>query len=278
MPDSRSVMRDTTREAAAVYYASLRRLQPEDRVRRSLELSDQMRAVMEAGVRHRHPDYDEEAVRLAFLRLWLGEALPRAVCSNRGGKRMTDSGMRFRWLVESLDRAGIAYMVSGSLASTFHGEHRATNDVDVIISPTESQLKTLLESFGEEIYVSPAVAQEAFHHRSMFNVIDPMSGFKADLIIRKERAFSIEEFNRRRRVEILGVTLYIVSAEDTILSKLEWSKAGGSDQQFRDALGVACVQLETLDRDYLQRWSHELNVHDLLEELLREARRQLSSE
>jgi len=72
-------MRDTTPDAAAAYYATLRRMRPEDRVLRALELSDQMRAVLQAGVRHRHPDYDESAVRLATIRLWLGEKLFREV-------------------------------------------------------------------------------------------------------------------------------------------------------------------------------------------------------
>lgn len=79
MADLSFTMRDTTPDAAAVYYAALRRMRPEDRVLRALELSDQMRAVLQAGVRHRHPEYDESAVRLATIRLWLGEKLFREV-------------------------------------------------------------------------------------------------------------------------------------------------------------------------------------------------------
>ena len=79
MADWYSAMRDTTPDGAAVYYAALRRMRPEDRVLRALELSDQMRAVLQAGVRHRHPDYDESAIRLATIRLWLGEELFREV-------------------------------------------------------------------------------------------------------------------------------------------------------------------------------------------------------
>ena len=72
-------MRDTTPEAARVYYAALRRMGPEARLKAALQLSDQMRALLEAGVRQRHPDYDEQTVRLATIRLWLGEALFREV-------------------------------------------------------------------------------------------------------------------------------------------------------------------------------------------------------
>ena len=76
----------------------------------------------------------------------------------------------------------------------------------------------------------------------MFNVLDSISGYKADLIIRKDRPFSIEEFRRRNKVSVLDSELFIVTPEDAILSKLEWSKAGQSERQFQDALGVATVQ------------------------------------
>lgn len=76
------------------------------------------------------------------------------------------------------------------------------------------------------------------------------------------------EFDRRRLAEALGSRLVVVSPEDSILSKLEWAKEGGSARQRRDALGVAIVQRDVLDRDYLRRWAAELGVSASLEEVL----------
>lgn len=45
----------------------------------TFELTDDLRRVTEAGVRHRHPDYDDDMVRLALIRLWLGPELFRRV-------------------------------------------------------------------------------------------------------------------------------------------------------------------------------------------------------
>ena len=184
---------------------------------------------------------------------------------------MTDAAGFLAWLVETLERAGIPYMVTGSLGSTLHGQQRATNDVDVVIDPTEEQLDALLDSLGEEFYASPAAAREALGRRGMFNVIDTSSGLKADLIIRKNRPFSTEEFARRRPTTVQGVQVCTVSAEDAILSKLEWCQVAQSERQFRDALGVAVVQADKLDLPYLRKWSRELKVSDLLESLLAEA-------
>ena len=105
----------------------------------------------------------------------------------------------------------------------------------------------------------------------MFNIIDMESGWKADLIIRKPRAFSREEFDRRRRVDLFGHGFWVVSPEDVILSKLEWIKDRKSEVQYADALGVAVVQYHSLDHRYLQKWATELGVADSLDRVLKEA-------
>jgi hypothetical protein len=105
----------------------------------------------------------------------------------------------------------------------------------------------------------------------MFNVIHLDSGWKADLIVRKDRPFSVEEFNRRQQVTLYGRTLPVTSAEDVILTKLEWDKITPSERQWRDALNVATVQWPTLDQAYLRRWAGVLGVSAKLEQLLRTA-------
>ena len=181
-------------------------------------------------------------------------------------------------LVMKLENAGIPYMISGSFGSSLHGEPRATNDIDLIIAPTARQLNTFIQSLSEGYYVSSEAAREAFRNRSMFNVIDYQTGWKADFIIRKDRAFSLEEFRRRICTNILGVQVSVVSPEDAILSKLEWSKKSESGLQFRDALGIAVVQWESLDKEYLRKWARELNIDDLLQTLLNNAEKLQLSE
>jgi len=49
----------------------------------------------------------------------------------------------------------------------------------------------------------------------------------------------------------------MASAEDTVLSKLEWYRLGGetSDRQWRDLLNVLKVQGERIDTVYLRHWA-----------------------
>lgn len=64
---------DTTPEAFRVYVEGLRRLSPDKRARMVVQLSDTIRATALAGVRKRHPEYDEQQVQYAVLRLMVGE-------------------------------------------------------------------------------------------------------------------------------------------------------------------------------------------------------------
>jgi len=104
----------------------------------------------------------------------------------------------------------------------------------------------------------------------MFNVIHLESGFKIDFITRKARAFSKEEFSRREKGAFLGGSRWFTTPEDVILTKLEWSKLGESERQFVDAVNVAKVQKEKLDRSYLKKWAKELGIQKLLQRLFKE--------
>lgn len=176
-------------------------------------------------------------------------------------------------IVEALDVAHIPYMVSGSFSSSFHGQPRATNDVDIVINPTKNQLLSFVKSLGEGFYVSTDAALGAFENKLMFNIIDTKAGWKADLIIRKSRAYSIQEFSRRANTSALGTNLLMLSPEDSILSKLEWSKDRESEVQLNDALGVLMVQWDRLDFEYLRKWAKELHVDKQLANLIEEVKK-----
>lgn len=163
----------------------------------------------------------------------------------------------------ALESSGVPYMVTGSFASSAHGVPRSTNDIDIVIAPTHSQLLALLEEFPEsEYYWSTDAALGALRHRSQFNIIDQNSAWKIDFIVQKDRPFSTQEFARREIVEIAGVTLYVATPEDVLIAKLEWAKIGESDRQLSDAAGIIRAQGTRLDTVYIERWVTDLGLAD----------------
>src|SRR5271156_1300053 len=142
-------------------------------------------------------------------------------------------------IAAALDRAGIAYMLSGSFASAYYGAPRSTQDIDLVIAATPSQLRSFVQSLpSDEYYVDLDAALEAHKHQSLFNVVDMATGWKIDLIIRKSRPFSEEEFRRRKLVNLQGRSLFVASAEDVVVSKLEWAKLAQSQRHIEDVAGI----------------------------------------
>lgn len=168
--------------------------------------------------------------------------------------------VRLRALFEG---CGVPFMVAGSFASTAHGVPRTTQDIDIVIDPPDlDALDALIDSMlVDTFYVDRDAARDAFRRRSMFNVVDMATAWKVDLILRKNRPFSREEFSRRSRISLLGVDVFAASAEDTIIAKLEWSAlSGGSERQRRDVAGIVATLGLGLDRAYIERWVEELRL------------------
>lgn len=81
-----------------------------------------------------------------------------------------------------------------------------------------------------------------------------------DLIFRKSRLFSKEEFTRRKLANIEGFSLYVASVEDVVLAKLEWAKLSQSHRQIQDVVSVLKLKHRELDRQYLEKWVAELTL------------------
>jgi len=166
-----------------------------------------------------------------------------------------------------LEKLRIPHMLTGSFASNYYGQPRSTGDADVVVHVESKHVPSLLRAFKKDFYISKTAVEEAIRLGRSFNVIHFKSAFKVDIVVRQDRPFSKEELSRRRHVTLWGQRVWIASAEDVILSKLEWAKLGGSEQKFRDALEVYRVQRGALDMTYLKRWARELLIYELLEQV-----------
>lgn len=66
---------DTTPEALAKQFEIWRRIGPAGKAAMTFELSDNLRRLVEAGVRHRHPQWDDWMVEREVVRLMIGDDL-----------------------------------------------------------------------------------------------------------------------------------------------------------------------------------------------------------
>ena len=164
-----------------------------------------------------------------------------------------------RRVAEILDEAGVPYMLTGSLASAYYAVPRATQDLDVVIAAEEPGIERIVQGLlTAGCYVDRDAALEARRTHGQFNAIDPESGWKVDLIVRRDRPYSRTEFEQRERVTLLGVEVAVASLEDVLIAKLEWGRLGDSALQRRDVVQLLERTWEQLDQSYLKKWVTEL--------------------
>lgn len=168
-----------------------------------------------------------------------------------------------RLIVAELSRAGFPYVVTGSYATIHYGEPRSTNDMDIIIDPTQPQLIEFVKGLQHAAMAELEPALEAFRRRTMFNVISYETVEKIDFIFLKATGFEQSLFERRRVEVVIGTPLFLVTPEDAIISKLRWARASLSELQLRDVVGTMLVQWDELDWDYLEGWVKQLSLENI---------------
>ncbi len=172
------------------------------------------------------------------------------------------------------EQLGIPYYLAGSLASSIHGEPRATRDIDFVAEIGAAQVEPFCRALGDAYYVDRETVAQAVIRHSHFNVVRLDSMLKVDVFLPADRTRFAEELRRSRVTGVGSDTLRVASAEDTVLAKLDWFRLGGevSDRQWSDVVGVMRIQQETLDLGYLTGQAIARGLATLLERALAEAR------
>jgi hypothetical protein len=167
---------------------------------------------------------------------------------------------------QRLDCAGIAYMLTGSMAMNYYAQPRMTRDIDVVIALAPADAGKIVDLFHPDYYVSEEAVRESISTESIFNLIHNESIIKVDCIVRKNSPYRHAEFERRKQIEIDDFSTWIVSKEDLIISKLFWAKDSGSEVQLRDVRNLTTTGCDT---SYIERWTRELELFSLWQQVMR---------
>ncbi|MDH5186594.1 MAG: hypothetical protein OEW70_05960 [candidate division WOR-3 bacterium] len=172
--------------------------------------------------------------------------------------------------VEILNRINISYFLTGALAVVYYGEPRTTQDIDIVVEIQEKDIATLIKNFSDDFIIHEESIRAALRDRTMFNVLHKDMEFKVDFWILGDDEFSRERFLERSKKNILGTEMYLPSAEDVIISKLEWFKVSDIDKHYFDALGIYRIQKGNLDLDYINKWCKKKSVIKIWEKIQKE--------
>lgn len=150
-------------------------------------------------------------------------------------------------------------MLSGSVAMGAYALPRATRDFDFIVEIKKEDAEVFIQFFNSGFYCDKDAIVDAVKYKSMFNIIDHASGFKADFIVLKKGIFQKTEFERRTETELFGMKVFVISLEGLILSKLIWIQEFQSNIQIEDIKNL--LANKNVDFAYVHYWIEQLKLN-----------------
>lgn len=152
----------------------------------------------------------------------------------------------------ALDRAGIAHAFGGAIAYAYHGEPRATRDIDLnVFVPSTDPLPALDAVSAVGVTVDRDAAADRIRRDSQVRL--RWGPVPVDLF------FSQLAFHDvcRRRVQIVpfgGVDIPILSAEDLAVCKIAFDR----EKDWLDVREMLAIQGERFDLSYVAEWLDRL--------------------
>ena len=168
-----------------------------------------------------------------------------------------------RDLASKFKQGGLDYMLTGSLAMNYYAQPRMTRDIDVVVALKPSDVDSFTNLFAPDYYVVREAVVRAVARESVFNLIHQEAVIKVDCIVRKSSEYRCLEFARRAAISLQDFTIWIVSKEDLIISKLDWARDSRSELQLRDVRNLLATGY---DVRYIDEWAHKLGLGDLWNE------------
>ncbi|MBI2341253.1 MAG: hypothetical protein HYU98_00765, partial [Deltaproteobacteria bacterium] len=135
-----------------------------------------------------------------------------------------------------------------------------THDLDVVIEIKLADFNKVCRKFAKRYMIDADMVANALQYSTHFSIIHNKSDLKIDFWILKESSSEKEKFGRRKKVSLFGMPTYIISAEDMVLTKLEWFKRSNNTKHLDDAVGIIRVQAGKLNKAYIMRALEKLGI------------------
>jgi len=241
------------------------------RLRRAFSLFVSIRQMLELQVRNEQPGLsDREAKWRTAKRMYFSDDTAQRLLDRTRGQNVTEDDFP-----ETIDRVlailvelRLKFHVTGGVVSSYYGDPRFTQDLDLVIELTVDQPETkmLLDRLSSGYLINEPAAMDAIARHGLFQALDEASMVKIDFHVGEKIP---GELGRSVHREIFpGLVAPLVCKEDAILSKLLWIQQGSG--KARHDVKVMLMRDEDLDRECLRQRAATLGLHELLAEIERE--------
>ena len=268
----RTLAEDTSPEMEAVLIGLLRKRTPQQKLMSMMGLRELATRLISSNLRSQYPQAHEHEIQHQLNVRRLGQEISDKLflaqkTSAKPDEKMLNEIQIIALVANRLGELKIPYYIGGGVASINYGEPRLTNDADIVLRIVPLQISKFVQTFENDFVVSAGAVQDSLTRRYAFNIIHIESAYKIDFYpITDEDELEIAAFARRQQINIGAGEIWLASAEDVVLAKLDWFRKGGevSEKQWRDVLGVLKVQGERLDFNYLEQMAGRFGLGNLL--------------
>ena len=192
---------DTSIDAEMYLFGLWRQMDLEQKEKLILRVFKKSAIFTLTGINSLYPEASPNEIRYHYVKKRLGinvAELLKPITYNQ--KLMIEDPIYLaRKVAVLLESLKIPYYIGGSVASSFQGEVRFTEDLDLVISINQSQTQSILNAFSQDFYISEIAVEDAMRGRtSSFNVIDLETTEKADIFVMRNDAFAQSKMARRQ--------------------------------------------------------------------------------
>jgi hypothetical protein len=166
--------------------------------------------------------------------------------------------------VAPLNRLGMTYMVTGSLATSIYGDPRLTHDIDLVVALPHETIEALHDAFdGAEFYVPPLEVLTVEANRPLhghFNIIHNATALKADVYTIGADPLHRWAIDRRQVTTVDSQAVWLAPPEYVVLRKLQYFRDGGSDKHLRDVRAMLRQLGSEIDSSVLESQATRLGL------------------
>lgn len=119
-----------------------------------------------------------------------------------------------RELLEAFEREGLVYAIFGAVALNLHGLARATQDLDIFVSPTEeniSRLRSALRSVFDDPHIEEITADDLLGDYPAVQYVPPEGRYFIYILTRLGAAVTFDDLETER-IHFDGIEVTIVTA------------------------------------------------------------------
>jgi len=271
-PGYRPQAEDISAETDKLTFHLLRQRTPRERLSMAASLTKSARKLSLSSLTQQFAHLSPTQFAQKIARAWLQDHCPPNYFPTVKSEMWIQDSVQLAVKLHPIfAELGVPYYITGGVAAISYGEPRTTQDLDLVIAISPTDIHRLTDVLSECGFYVPGIDDVALGRMKTLQITDIESISRADLIVAGTDEFEQLKFERRRVIEFESTMLYFASPEDVILNKLQWRQRSSSEKQWRDVLGVLKVQDEQLDFDYLWQWAEILGLALDLDQAFTEA-------